>query len=392
MTESVSQLPESVKHITVEGRDIYLVGTAHVSKESVEDVRMTIEALKPDTVAVELCESRFKALTQRDNWENLNIFKVIKEKKAVFLLAQLIMTSFYRRLGEKLDIQPGAEMLEGIKLAQKNNANLTLADRNIDITLKRVWGYLGFWSKLNLLARLLAGLFEKEEIDAELIEKIKNSDLLEEMMAEFTEKFPEIKKRLIDERDIYLAQKLRDAPGQKIVAVIGAGHVGGITEKIQQEHDLEPLTEIPPKSNTGKVIKWAIPILILLLLVVGFFKGGVEHSIESVYIWILVNGFLSAAGAAIALAHPLTVVSAFLAAPLTSLNPFLAAGWVAGLVQALIRRPTVADFEKLPDEISTVKGFWSNPVTKVLLVVVLANLGSTLGTIISGSWIAARSL
>ncbi|MHC4639920.1 MAG: TraB family protein [Planctomycetota bacterium] len=238
-------------------------------------------------------------------------------------------------------------MLEGIAQAKKTGANLILADRKIEITLKRVWGYLGFWNKMKLFVQLLEGLFEHEQIDEDMIEKIKQADQLELAMAEFAGKFPEIKRRLLDERDIYLAESIRRSPGERIVAVVGAGHVPGIVENIQEVHELEPLTEVPPKSWIGKFLKWAIPALIVGLFVWVYFTGGFGELMKSIYIWFFVNGTLSAVGAAIALGHPLAVVSAFIAAPLTSLNPLLAAGWVAGLVQAWIRKPVVADFVSL---------------------------------------------
>lgn len=386
----MAELADSVKKVVVEGKEVYLVGTAHVSQESVDDVRNTIEAVGPDSIAVELCEPRLRSMVEKDHWEKMDIFKVVKEKKSLMLLAQLIMAAFYRKLGQQLGVKPGAEMLEGVNLAKEKGAELVLADRKIEITLKRVWGYLGFWNKMSLMNHLLYSMIADEKIDTEMVEQIKQQDQLESIMAAFAEKFPEIKRRLIDERDIYLAQKIREAPGQRVVAVVGAGHIGGIEKHIQQDQDLEPLMEIPPKSIAPAIIKWAIPAAIIGLFVFGFFKGDVEHLMESVYIWVLVNGVLSALGAAVALAHPVTILASFLAAPLTSLNPLMAAGWISGLVQALVRRPTVADFKDLPNATSTVKGFWGNPVTKILLVVVLANLGSILGTWIAGIWIAAR--
>jgi len=391
MTKTDLQLPESVTNIKLENKDIYLVGTAHVSKKSVKDVRETVEKIKPGTICVELCESRYKSIIQRDSWKKLDIFKVIKEKKALFLLAQLIMTSFYRKLGQQLGIEPGAEMVEGIKQSEKTNATLILADREIEITLKRVWGYLNFWNKLKMMSQILAGLLFSEKIDEDLIEQMKKQDQLETIMETFTKAFPEIKKRLIDERDIYLSEKIKNAPGKVVMAVVGAGHVPGIQKQIHKENSLETITEVPPKSIVPEIIKWAIPVAIVTLLVIGFLKGGTQHSIQSIYIWVLVNGVLSALGAALAFAHPLTILSAFFGAPLTSLNPMVAAGWVAGLVQVWVKKPTVSDFEDLPNAISSVKGFWKNPVSRILLVVVFANLGSSFGTFISGSWIAARA-
>lgn len=390
MTNSDCMLPESVHHVTIDGKNIYLVGTAHVSQKSVDDVSRTVETVNPDVICVELCDARYKAIIQRDNWKKMNIFKIIKEKKALFLLTQLIMNSFYRRIGEQLGVHPGAEMVEGIKQAEKTGARLVMADRDVEITLKRVWRNLNFWNKIKMASHILATLFVGETIDESLIEKIKERDQLETILETFSQSFPEVKKRLIDERDIYLSQKIRNAPGSTVVAVVGAGHVPGIQQHIQKNIPIAPLVDVPPKSIVPAILKWAVPAFIVTLLVAGFFKGGKQHSVDSIYIWILVNGILSGLGAAIALAHPLTILATFVAAPITSLNPTIAAGWVSGLVQVWIKKPTVSDLEDLPNAISSVKGFWMNPVSKILLVVVLANLGSSLGTFISGSWIAAR--
>jgi len=392
MTDEGLQLPEQVTHIKVDHKDVYLVGTAHISKESVEDVRTTIRTLKPDTVCIELCQGRYDALTQKDVWKKMNIFKIIRQKKAVLLLAQLIMGAFYRNLGEKLGAVPGAEMLEGARLAGENGSKLVLADRPVEITLKRVWGYLRFWDKFRLMTHLMVSICVPEKIDAEMIDKMKQQDQLEAVLAEFAEKFPEIKKRLIDERDIYLAQQIRHCPGSKVVAVIGAGHSPGIQKYIDHDEPVDELLELPPKKLWPKIFKWGVPAAIIGLIIYGFFRQGAAHTAENIYIWILVNGLLSAAGAALALGHPVTIITAFLAAPLTSLNPLVAAGWVAGLVQAWIRTPTVADFEDLPNATSTFKGLWTNPVLKILLVTALANLGSVLGTYIAGTWIFARSV
>ncbi len=386
----VPELPKACTHVQAGGKDIYLVGTAHVSKESVEDVRASIHAIKPDSVCVELCEARYKAMMNKDNWRNMDIFKVIKEKKTLFVLAQLMLASFYRKIGEKLGVQPGAEMLEGIEQARQLDAELVCADRNVEITLKRVWGYLGFFRKVKMFFQLVGSMFVAEDIDETAIEEIKQQDQMESMLASLGSSFPEVKKHLIDERDVYLAQKIRHAPGKSVVAVVGAGHMSGILEHIQGDEDLAPLEVLPPKGYAGTITKWSIPALILGLLVLGFVKGGAAHSMQSVYIWFLVNGILSALGAVLALAHPLTIVATFFAAPLTSMNPMIAAGWVAGLVQAWVKKPTVADLEDIPQAIGSVKGFWKNPVCRILLVVVLANVGSSLGTFIAGSWITAR--
>jgi pheromone shutdown-related protein TraB len=390
-TEQPVRLPERVTHVRVDDKDVYLVGTAHISKDSVDDVRTTVEQVRPDTICIELCKARHQAMTQADNWRKMDIVKVVRQKKAVFLLAQLIMSSFYRRLGEKLGVQPGAEMIEGIRLAESTGAQLVLADRDIEITLKRVWGYLGIWSKLKLAMQLMTGIFVHEEIDASMIEQLKKQDQLEAVMAEFAGQFPEIKRRLIDERDTFLAEKIRTAPGKTVVAVVGAGHVDGIKSQVHQEHSLDELMKLPPKSVWPKIFAWGIPLLIVALIVRGFGQG-TTHGFQNIYIWILVTGTLAGIGAALALAHPLTILSAFVAAPITTLHPLLAAGWIAGIVQVAIKKPRVSDLEDLPTAIATLKGFWLNPVTRILLVVALANVGAMVGVWVAGAWIAARSV
>lgn len=390
-TQQTVQFPERVAHVRLDDKDVYLVGTAHISSDSVQDVRTTVEQVRPDAICIELCKARHQAMTQADNWRKMDIVKVVRQKKAVFLLAQLILSSFYRRLGEKLGVQPGAEMIEGIRQAEATGAQLVLADRDIEITLKRVWGYLGFWSKLKLAVQLLGGIFTHEEIDASMIEQLKKQDQLEAVMAEFAGQYPEIKKRLIDERDTFLAEKIRTAPGKTVVAVVGAGHVEGIKSQIHQQNSLDELMQLPPKSIWPKVFGWGIPLLIVALLVRGFGEG-TTHGFQNIYIWVLVTGTLAGAGAAVALAHPLTILSAFVAAPITTIHPLLAAGWVAGIVQAFIKKPRVSDLEDLPTAINTMKGFWLNPVTRILLVVALANVGAMVGVWVAGAWIAARTV
>ncbi len=382
-------LPESVTVVEDGGKRFFLVGTAHVSLESVEDVRRTVEIVRPDSICVELCPARHQAMTRRDDWKRMDIYKVIKEGKAVFLMVQLVLQAFYRKIGDKLGVQPGAEMMEGVRLAGETGATLVLADRDVQVTLKRVWGFLGFWKKFQLISQLLTSIFVDEDVDKALIEDMKKKDQLAAIMGSFGENFPQIKERLIDERDIYLAQKIRKAPGENIVAVVGAGHVPGMQKYFGQEIDLAPLEELPPPSKWGAFWKWGLPGFFVALLVIGFFRGGANASVDALSIWVLVTGIGAALGSLAAFGHPLTVLSSFLAAPITTLHPLIAAGWVAGLVQAWVKKPTVSDLEELPMSVMTVKGFWINPVSRILLVVIFANLGATIGVFVSGSWIAS---
>ena len=390
MQEEISPLPSGATKVELEGKTIYIVGTAHVSAQSVQDVRDAVAAVRPDTVAIELCEPRYQGMVKKAAWRNTNVFQVIRQGKATFLLAQMAMQSFYRRLGKQLEVEPGAEMLAGAACAEETGAKLELIDRRIDVTLKRVWRHLGFWHRIKLFGVLAEAMFTSDVLEGQDVEALKKQDQLEALMGEMGKAFPEIKKRLIDERDVYLAQKLRAAPGTRIVAVVGAGHVPGMLKAIREPMPLAELESLPPPAKWSKVWPWLIPAGVLALIAWGFFQGGAERGVDSIAIWIGVTGALAALGAAVALPHPLTILSAFIAAPITTLHPALAAGWVAGLVEAWIRPPAVADFESLPQAMESLRTFVRNPVVRILLVVVTTNLGASIGTFVAIPWIASR--
>ncbi|MDJ0804855.1 MAG: TraB/GumN family protein [Desulfobacterales bacterium] len=376
--------PESNIHRLSHGdRDIILIGTAHVSRESAELVRATIETEKPDTVCVELCESRWQSIQQKSRWRDMDIVKVVKEKKAFLLLSNLILASFQRRIADKMDIQPGQEMITAIETAEATGARTWLADRDIRTTLARTWRSMSLWGKAKLLFQLLLSLGEVDDLKEADIEKMKQEDVLDALLNEIGASQPVIRNILIDERDRYLAQRIKAAPGEKIVAVVGAGHVPGIRRYWEREFDLAELEVLPPKSSLSDALKWIIPAAIILLFAWGFYAGGSKAGSDMILWWVAANGILAGIGAIIAWGHPLTVISSVLSAPLTSLNPMIAAGWVSGLVEAFSRKPKVRDFETLQDDIRSVRGFWSNKVTRILLVVVFTNLGSSLGTFIA---------
>lgn len=381
----------SVEKITYDNKEILLVGTAHVSRQSAEEVKEIIEKEKPDSVCVELCQSRYESIMDKDKWRKMDIIKVIKEHKATLLLVNLILSSFQSRLAKQFGIQPGQEMIQGITSSKEMGANLVLADREIQTTFLRVWRGLGLWGKLKLFVMIFMSIFNDEELTEEEIEKLKTDDMLTMALSEFSSSFPELKSILISERDMYLAQKIKEAPGQKIIAVVGAGHIPGIKDRINTEHDLKELSEIPPSSKIAKAISWSIPIVIFAIIA-STFTIDKDLGMKQIGAWIIWNGSLSALGALLAFAHPLSIIAAFIAAPLTSLNPLLAAGWFAGLSEAYIRRPNVEDFEKLPQDITSLSGFWKNKFTHVLLVVALSNLGSTVGTIVGGADIIRKFL
>ncbi len=379
----------NVHEILLDGKKIFLIGTAHISQSSVDEVKTVINQVQPDTVCIELCSSRYQAMLAKDQWKNMDIFKVIREGKSFLLFANLIMTAFQKRLGSRLGVKPGAEMFEAANVAEKLNSELVLADRDVKITLQRTWRGMPFWGKMKVLGQLLASLFIREEISKEEIEKLKESDALSEAVKMLAEQSPEMKRILIDERDQYMAEKIRQSMGKLIVAVVGAGHVKGLTAELENKHNLAELESVPPTGKAVAWLKWGIPALIIALIVYGFFTVDTDVSIEMIQRWFLINGTLSALGTAAAFGHPITIAAAFVAAPFTSLNPTIAAGWVAGLVEALLRKPQVRDFENLADDITHLKGFWQNNITRILLVVMFANLGSAIGTFAGGFAIAS---
>ena len=369
--------------LSTEGRDVIIIGTAHVSRESADLVARVIEEEQPDTVSVELCQSRYQAITQKDRWENTDLLKVIKEKKAFLLLSNLLLSSFQRRIGRKLGIKPGQEMMIAIQSAEAIGAQVHLADRDIRTTLTRAWRMMGFWRKLKLLFSLLTSMGEVDNITQEDVEKMKNQYVLEALLSELGQAMPELRNILIDERDRYLASKIRTAPGEKIVAVVGAGHVPGIKKYWEQSIDLEALDRMPPKGKMVGLLKWGIPALVVGLIGFGFFMAGASGGVHMIKWWVIANAVLAGIGAALALAHPLTILSAIVASPITSLNPMIAAGWVAGLVEAFLGKPKVKDFHNLQEDILSFKGFWRNKITRILLIVVFTNMGSAFG-----AWVA----
>lgn len=374
---------DNILQLTYETKEINLIGTAHVSSHSADLVAQVIKEMKPDTVCVELCESRYQSLTQESRWQNTNLIKVIREKKAFLLLSNLMLAHFQKKIGLKLGSKPGEEMLRAIRAAEEVGASVRLADRDIRTTLSRTWRFMGLWTKIKLLAQIISSAGEVDSLTPEDIEEMKKKDALEALLSEMGEELPEIKSILIDERDQYLAHRIRTAQGQKIVAVVGAGHVPGIQSYWNLPVDIDELSKIPPKSRLTICLKWLIPILIVGLFILGFFTAGTATGAHMIKWWILANGVLAGLGAAVALGHPLTVLSAVLASPLTSLNPMIAAGWVSGLVEAFLGKPRVRDFENLPEDISSLKGFWKNKITRILLVVVFTNIGSSVGTFVA---------
>ncbi|GAA4057161.1 MAG TPA: TraB/GumN family protein [Bacilli bacterium] len=383
----MSEQENHITRIEQDGKEYILIGTAHVSKESAEQVKQVIEAELPDAVCIELDQQRYQSIRDGNKWKDMDIFKVIKEKKATLLIMNLAISSFQKRMAKQFGIEAGQEMIQGIESAEAVGAKLVLADRNIQVTFARIWGGVGFKGKMMLLTQIIAGIFSNETITEEELEQLKEKDSIDAILSEFTEYFPSLKKPLVDERDQYLAEKIKRAPGKKIVAVLGAAHIPGVTKEMNHDHDLKALTTVPKKTNWKKGLGWIIPILVISLILSTFFLNP-DAGWQQMQSWLIWNGSLAGLGALIAFGHPLAILTAIISSPITSLNPFIAAGILAGLVQAYFNKPQVSDFEKLNEDVYSIKGFWKNKVTRVLLVVIITNLGSTLGTIVAGTDIA----
>ena len=377
-------MSETVRNITINGKDITLIGTAHVSKESAIQVENLIREIKPDNVCIELDEGRYSSLENNKSWQDTDIVNVIKEKKTTLLLVNLILSSYQKRIAESFDINSGQEMINAIKVSKEIGCNLTLADRDIKTTFLRIFRKMSLWEKMKLLSGLILSFFEDEELTEEDLENIKEGDFIENALLEISEDFPDLKTYLVDERDQYLSQKIKNAEGERIVAVVGAAHMNGIIKNIKKDIDLSEIDTIPKGGKAGKIIGFGIPILILAMILISFFKS-ISTGMSQIVSWVLFNGTLSALGVVLALGSIPSIITAFIAAPFTSLNPLLAAGWFAGLVEAHIRKPKVSDFENLSSDLDSFKGLWKNRITKILLVVTFANLGSMIGTFVAGA-------
>jgi len=376
-----------VAQVTVNGRTFVIVGTAHISQESTDLVRQVIEQEQPDVVCVELDEQRYKTLSDQRKWESLDLRQIIRQKQLMTLLINLLLSSYQKRLGQKLGVAPGTELLEATKVANELSIPIELVDRDVRITLRRAWNSMSFWEKMKLIGSGFIGAFEGEEISEEKLSELRQTDVLTELMNELGEFLPVLKSVLIDERDAYIAQKTHDSPGEKAVVIVGAGHMNGIRETLaaNQKVDLAPLETVPPASKAGMIIGWGIPVLILgMLLLIGITQGA-EAARDNALFWFLANAIPTAIGTLLAWAHPVTIVASFLAAPFTSLTPLIGAGYVAAFVQVYMRPPKVKELQAVGEDAGKLKMWWKNRLLRVLLVFIFATIGSLIGTVLGAS-------
>jgi pheromone shutdown-related protein TraB len=391
------------------GREIILIGTAHVSRESIDEVSRVIREERPDLVCVELDAGRFASITEQENWEKLNVAKIFREGKGFLLMANLVLSGFQRRLGQELGVKPGEEMKTAVSTAEELGIPYALCDREVQTTLRRAWARCGLWSKCKLLATLLSGAFTTEKLSPEEIENLKKRNELDGMMAELAGYLPSVKETLIDERDRYLAAKIwtsgnAPAAGQldgkqldskqpegskRTAAVVGAGHLEGIKAHLEriaagkEDGEVAELDTVPPRRFLSKAAGWIFPGLILVLIVLGFFRSGAEVSAAMVLRWILFNGSLAAVGSLLALGHPLSILVSFFGAPVATINPFIGVGLFSGITEATLRKPRVADAQSITEDVSSLKGIYRNRITRALLVFFLSSLGGAIGNFIA---------
>ncbi len=382
---------EPLQTLTRDGVHYWLLGTAHVSQTSARVVRALVESGRFDAVAIELCGSRHQALTDQNRWQDLNLFAILRQRKGGMMMASLALASYQRRIARQLGVEPGAEMKAAIEAADAAGLPVQLIDREIGVTLKRCSRRISWWRRLMLINGLILSTLSRDQVEAEDIEKLKQGDLLEQTFSEFAGSSPELYETLITERDDYMAARLlehnRDQAGRRVLAVLGAGHLQGTAKALEQLRDprqrIAALDRTPPPSKLFKLLPWLILVAVISGFAVGFARSP-ELGWALVSTWVVINGSLSALGALIARAHPLTILTALIAAPITSLNPTIGAGMVTGAVEAWLRKPRVVDFQRLGDDVVRLSGWWNNRVARVFLVFFLSNLGSAAGTWIAG--------
>ncbi|MBP8283664.1 MAG: TraB/GumN family protein [Chromatiaceae bacterium] len=385
-----------------------LLGTAHVSRASAAKVRELLEQEHFDAVAVELCPSRYQALLDPDALARMDLFAVIREGRVAMVVASLALAAYQQRLADQFGIEPGAEQRMAIAQARERHLPVLLVDREIGVTLKRVAANLSWWKRLELFSGLVLTLVSHEEVPEAEIERLKEGDVLETTFAEFARNRQDLFLPLIDERDRYMAARLREEIEReghgRVLAVLGAGHLKGVAgylraaesepppgasthEGTQPRPDprleIEELERLPPPSPWPKLISWVI----LALIVAGFAFGFAQNPQDGwsiVWDWVLITGSLSALGTLLAGGHPLTVLTAFVAAPLTTLNPAIGAGMVTGPVELYLRKPNMGDFGRLRQDAAQFRGWWRNRVLRILQVFLLSNLGAAIGTYVAG--------
>lgn len=400
----IAQPPATEPMVTVDvaGARATLLGTAHVSRASADKVRQLLATGDYDGAAVELCPTRHRSIVDPDSLAKMDLFEMLRSGRTSMITASLALGAYQQRLAEQFGIEPGAEMRAAIDLAREQGLPVLLIDRDIGTTLKRVYRGIPWWHRFTLGAGLLASVVSREKISEQEIERLKEGDILETAFSEFAARERDLYRPLIDERDRYMAARLlialKSGEYRHLLAVAGAGHLKGMTRYIDDMRAwpveslqalIAQLETLPPPGKFLKLLPWAIVALIATGFALGFAESA-HLGWRMVADWIVINGGLAALGAALALAHPLTIAASFLAAPITSLNPMIGVGMVSAPVELYLRKPTVGDFSALRHDTAHVKGWWKNRVARVLLVFTLTTFGSAAGTYLAGFRIFER--
>lgn len=391
---------QPVRRVSCAGAELTLLGTAHVSASSARAVERLLASGDYQAVALELCESRHASLTDPDSVARMDLFRVIREGRAGMVAAGLALGAFQQRLAEQFGIRPGAEMLAALQQARRQDMPVLLIDRELGVTLARLRASLPWWRRPALLTGLAMSVFSSARVEESEIERLKQGDMLESVFSEFASRSEGLYRTLITERDRFMAARLvREIAArglQRVLVVVGAGHMAGLTAALEDPPaapgvELERLARVPPRRRWPRYLAWAVVGAVLAGFGAGFARSpGVGWAM--VVDWVLINGVLCALGAALALAHPLTVLGSFVAAPLTSLNPTIGAGFVSAAIELSLRRPRVGDFARLRNDVARPGGWWRNRVARTLLVFLFSTVGSALGTWLAGVRIAGRLL
>ncbi|MCJ7478830.1 MAG: TraB/GumN family protein [Candidatus Nanohaloarchaeota archaeon QJJ-7] len=376
------------RRVSIDGKEIVLVGTAHVSEESAEEVNSVIEEEEPDTVAVELDQDRYESLRDEKGWEEKNVAEAIEDGNGALLFLNVILSIYQRKLGEDLEVAPGSDMLAAVQAAEGSGKEVSLIDRDISKTFRSARDSLSVWEKAKLSTEFFASFFSSVDVEKEEIEELKEKDAITALVEELGEHYPGIKRAFLDERNAYMAERLRELEAEKIVAVVGAAHIEGI------EKELEEPSKVAERRRKGKIgghlkkaVEYGVPALIIGMLAYIFLFIGFETGSRAFAVWFLLNGTLAATGALLSRSHFLTAIVSFVAAPFTSINPALPSGLVAAYAENRFRPPTVGDLESV-GEVKHIRELWTNSALRLLLIFMLVNLGSSIASYIGAGYLA----
>ena len=382
---------QPVRIVERDGVRYTLLGTAHVSQASVLAVEQAINSGQYDAVAVELDPQRLQALTNPDALAQLDLVEVIRKGRVSLFAANLALAAYQRRLAEQLGIEPGAELKRAVVLANEHQLPVHLIDREVGLTFRRASQRLGFFGKLKLISGLGAGLFASDEVGEEEIEKLKQGDMLESSFGEFASESPALYETIIGERDRYMATRLREERSdsqRNVLAVVGAGHLAGLARYLETDTDapaaLRASLEAVPQKNKVPWISLGILAIVLAGIGFGFWRGGLGMGTEMLAVWAMYTGGLAGLGCLLAAGHPLSILTAIVVAPFKPFRLSIPTGAFSALVEARLRKPAYKDFLQLRDDAQSVRGWYRNRVTRVVLTFMLTNLGSMLGLWLTG--------